>query len=269
MPHVVACTNVPRHGVECGDVSLASQLPRTFPFATRFISLPVPCGRGQTPSMVRRANFGWIPVNTLRTSLQTSINPTCAEWQVMQPRHVLVECVGIGQIVHSTKSSIPITVSIQIKQMFSRETADRLRCSRTARAPFLCRTRLRRVPPPAPTATSLQREDLRSSLRSAQRRRRATELCPHRLASRNSTLYLSVTWDKKRRAYRRRTQYERSHTSTDFVVLRRRRSRLGATLIFPVALVTPTSSSHRLPEVRVFGTRGCRHEPVFPCGYFF
>ena len=36
-------------------------------------------------------------------------------------------------------------------------------------------------PPPAPTATTLQRKRWRSSLRSAQRRR-ATELCPHRVA---------------------------------------------------------------------------------------
>ena len=41
--------------------------------------------------------------------------------------------------------------------------------------------------------------------RSAQRRR-ATDLCPHRLASHNSTLFLLVTWDEKQRAYRRRIQ---------------------------------------------------------------
>ena len=32
-------------------------------------------------------------------------------------------------------------------------------CSRRARASFLCRTRLRRVPPPIPTATTLQRKE--------------------------------------------------------------------------------------------------------------
>ena len=52
-------------------------------------------------------------------------------------------------------------------------------------ASFLCRTRLQSLPL-APTATTLQRKGQSSSLRSAQRRR-ATQLCLHRLASRSVT----------------------------------------------------------------------------------
>ena len=42
--------------------------------------------------------------------------------------------------------------------------------------------------------------------------------------------YYSVTWHKRHERCRQRTQYERSHTGTDYVVLRRRRSRLGAAM---------------------------------------
>ncbi len=55
--------------------------------------------------------------------------------------------------------------------------------------------------------------------------RRATELCPHRLAFRSITLYWSVTWRKKKFVHcRHHTQCERSHNGTDFVGVRRRRS---------------------------------------------
>ena len=50
----------------------------------------------------------------------------------------------------------------------------------------MCRTRLQ-TRHPAPRATTLKRRRWRSPLHSAQRRR-ATELCPHRLASRSCTL---------------------------------------------------------------------------------
>ena len=66
-------------------------------------------------------------------------------------------------------------------------------------------------PPLFPTATTL------FTLRSAQRCR-ATELCPHRLASRSASLTSLVTWNEKQRAHRRRAQYERNHTRTDYVV---------------------------------------------------
>ena len=72
-----------------------------------------------------------------------------------------------------------VTILLHQNQL-SKEFADRLR----ARASFLCRTRLRRVPPPAPTATTMQRKGSWSSLRSAQWCR-ATDPCPHRLDQRS------------------------------------------------------------------------------------
>ena len=136
-------------------------------------------------------------------------------------QQVLVECVGNGQIVRSMKSSISIIGSIQQFGLLPHQTDAIQRncrpspCSRRARAPHFRTAILTKKQPPSPAPTALQRKGQRSSLRCAQRRR-ATELRPHRLASRNSTL--SVTWDEKQRAYRRRTQCERSYTSTDNVV---------------------------------------------------
>ena len=63
--------------------------------------------------------------------------------------------------------------------------------------------------------TPLQHGGVHSVLRSG---REATELCPHRLASRSSTLYLSVVWDETQTGYRRRRQYERSHTQKVLVL---------------------------------------------------
>ena len=78
------------------------------------------------------------------------------------------------------------------------------------------------------TDRTLQRTGYKSFTRSAQWRR-ATELCPLRLASRSTSLiYLCVTWRKRLDHCRHHTQCERSHTGTDFVGVRRRRSRFGA-----------------------------------------
>ena len=87
-------------------------------------------------------------------------------------------------------------------------------CFRRDRAFFLCRTRLQKDPPPSTYTTKLQRKVQRNSLRSAQRRR-ATGLCPHRSRGAKD---LNIA-DHTIRA--------QSH-GTDYVALRRRRSRPGA-----------------------------------------
>ena len=65
-PSWVQNTSVSRDRVECGNVCLASQCPRTFLFNTPFVSLFVSSGGSQATSMVRRENCWWIPLNTLR-----------------------------------------------------------------------------------------------------------------------------------------------------------------------------------------------------------
>ena len=88
-----------------------------------------------------------------------------------------------------------------------------------------------------PYSRHIDTERVEESARSAQRSR-AAELCLPRLASHRSSLYLSVTWDEKRRAYRRPTQYERSYTSSR---IRRRRSCLRAAMA-PVCCGSPVRS---------------------------
>ena len=113
---------------------------------------------------------------------------------------------------------------------------------RRTRASFLCITRLQRVPPPTRTAKTLQRTRERSLFRSAQWRR-ATELCPHRLAFRSITLCCSVTWRKRHEHCRQHTQYERCRSGTDFVRLRRRRSHFGAALSESTEKARPTKNN--------------------------
>ena len=79
-----------------------------------------------------------------------------------------------------------ITSSIQQVCLFLRQTP----ASKKSRAAFLCGTNLQ-DPPLTPTATTVQRKGWRSSRRSAQRCR-ATELCPHRLAS--QSIFLTTWW---------------------------------------------------------------------------
>ena len=131
-------------------------------------------------------------------------------------QHVLVGYLEIGQMVTTLRSSIPdhkLNTKFWPPLYQTRALQRNCRqspCSLAARASSLRRTRPTTATNPCSHHVELERQ--RSPLRSAQRRR-ATELCPHRPASRSSTLYLSVTWDEQQRAYRRRTQYERKHTS--------------------------------------------------------
>ena len=50
--------------------------------------------------------------------------------------------------------------------------------------------------------------------------------------------FLSATWDEKQRAYRRRTQYERSYTSTDYVEYADGGLRAAMTLVYCGSLAT-------------------------------
>ena len=97
-------------------------------------------------------------------------------------------------------------------------------CSRRSRTSCLCRARLRKAPPPAPTATTLQRRGWRSPLQSAQRRRHQS--FAHSVSPLGALPI--VILDEKQGTRRRGTRYGRGHTGMDHVASCVRRSRLGA-----------------------------------------
>ena len=235
-PGRVQNTSISRDRIECGSIRLAPERPRTFQAVARQLRW---CDALSTRY---EKVYGIVHLREPKTRRMTGH---------ATQQHVLLECLGICQLVNSMRSSIPdhkldtptwgftavqhfayfqrqlrsLGVSYQhytlhglrggglpiigfsiviyhcydavvgghvkepLKDTFRKGLQRSCRpsqCSRRARASFRCRTRLQRVPPPAPATTTLQRKAWRSSLRSVQRRR-ATELCPRRLASRSVT----------------------------------------------------------------------------------
>ena len=78
-------------------------------------------------------------------------------------------------------------------------------------------------------------------------------------------LHYLVTWLKRHEHCRERTQHERSHTGTDYVVLRRRRARLGAAVTLVCCGSLASVHSHkRASQSRVFAS--C---PTSPPALFF
>ena len=194
----------------------------------RLVSLPVACSRKQAPEMVRRAILDK-PLSTRYEKVSDIIYMSRMAGRAAQ-QHVLVGYLEIGQMVTTLRSSIPdhkLNTKFWPPLYQTRALQRNCRQSPCSRSSRLFSSQNKTTTATNPCSHHVELERQRSPLRSAQRRR-ATELCPHRPASRSSTLYLSVTWDEQQRAYRRRTQYERKHTSHGLCRKRRRRSRLRA-----------------------------------------
>ena len=130
------------------------------------------------------------------------------------------ECVGIGQMVHSMRSSIPIRDSMIQFRLPPRTPALQRNC---------------RPSPCSHGARASLTQNISPKHGATERVEEFTPFCTAASSigalptlSDTSEHYPSPLCDvaQKQSTSRRRTQYERSHTSTDYVVLRRRRSRL-------------------------------------------
>ena len=93
-------------------------------------------------------------------------------------QHVRLECHGICQLFNTMKSSVP---DRRLHKTIW-EIADRLRALAVLAPHFFAEQDYSKSVPPANVTSPYSHHRWRSSHRSAQRRR-ATELCPHRLAS--------------------------------------------------------------------------------------
>ena len=178
------------------------------------ISSPAPPGPSKAPSMVPRAHFGCIPVNTLRKSVwhgQHQLNGRSAQ------QHVPLECLGIYQLVSTTRQFL-LTDSIRQLGLWLRRTPTPQEIARRSslHAEQAYRTRHQPRQPPRCNGRGRGVHSVRRS--GVEQRSRLSQHFP----------YYKVTWNKRHEHCRQCTQYERRHTGMDCVRLRRWRSRLGA-----------------------------------------
>ena len=150
-------TNASRNRADCGNVIVASQCPRTLPLDCLFTELP---GLLQLARAGRLVGAIWIclkdrcqHVTRKSKAVSASKNRRRSKQQITKRSNTC-----LWNVLDSLEGYTNQTSVLQV--------AD----PRRARALFLCRTRLQRVPPPTLTTTALLRKKSRRSLRSAQRR---------------------------------------------------------------------------------------------------